>query len=82
MPNRCGKGKAGKGKSMKRLKRLICAAWIKWFLWILRIISVSILWYVILFVGYGNTYLDEVCFVCGGSLIFLQIVRAIIKNCL
>lgn len=54
------------------MKKVICSKWSKRFLWFIIILAFLVFEYIFLFVGTGNTYIDNVCvFVC---LIFMGMI--------
>lgn len=62
------------------MKAIICSKSTKNIIWILLLLTLGIDWYILLFIGIGNTYIDEACFAFEVLLLILQVVRSVIKH--
>lgn len=62
------------------MKAIVCSKSTKNIIWILLLLILGIDWYILLFIGIGNTYIDEVCFGFEVLLLILQVVRSVIKH--
>ena len=45
------------------MKKIVCSKWSKRFLWLIIIPTFLIYEYIVLFIGPGNTYIDDICIV-------------------
>ena len=63
----------------KIIKNIMCSKWTKRVIYALTIFATIAVWYIALFVGHGNTHIDDICFAVSVILIALQVVRSFIK---
>lgn len=67
-------------KSMKKIilkmKKVICSKWSKRFLWFIIILTFLMYEYIFLFVGTGNTYIDNVCILVCLTFMGMILVRS------
>lgn len=61
------------------IENIVCSVWTKRILCLLMILLQAVHFYVLMFVGHGNTYVDEVCYfstiVCCVIVAACRIVR-------
>lgn len=57
------------------MRKIVCSKWSRRFLWLIIIPTFLIYEYIFLFIGIGNTYIDNACFILCLITMGLTIVR-------